>query len=68
MTFCIYHQYSDRSNKPEFIYAGTDKAEAFDALWKFIQEGDTSAGGEIHMATSPTEYMKPNQSRDTDNV
>lgn len=67
MAFCIYHQYSDRGNKPEVIYIGDDKAAAFDALWKFFDTGDTQNGAELHMMEAPTEYMEQQPSKESGN-
>lgn len=33
--FALFHQETDRSGDPKFIYIGTDKAKAFDQLMKY---------------------------------
>lgn len=62
--FAIFHQYSDRSNKPEMIYVGIDKAAAFDALWKFLVDGETTNGDGLYMYSAPTHFMDSNESND----
>ena len=36
--FVIYHQYSDNSAAPEFIYIGDDKSMGLDSIFKFAKE------------------------------
>ena len=55
--FVLHHFYSDGSAKPTIIYAGGDKAAAFEALWKFLMEDVSQDGCGLYRHSTPTPFM-----------
>lgn len=68
LMFALYYNYSDGSAKPEMIYIGNDKAEAFDAL---IGYGKQSYFDSYGLTISHSQgYAKPieNKNKDSGNA